>query len=188
MKQLLHSIKVVLFFAFLLMSVGVNAATYYVATSGNDNNNGSENSPWLTIQKAATAVRAGDHVYIKRGVYTQTLTLKNSGTADKPIVFEAYPGDEHLAILDCNSPGSQYGSLDGIVVKASYIRISGLKVRNATKGFFVDGPGLTNIEISNNHTYNTRITSYNVCYTKLLRLQKSLWLHCALLILISEYN
>ena len=44
----------------LTPSLGAQSgATYYVATTGNDNNSGAIGSPWLTIQHAANTVSAG---------------------------------------------------------------------------------------------------------------------------------
>lgn len=42
-------------------------SSYYVAPDGNDGNNGSEASPWLTIQKAANTLTPGDTVYVRTG-------------------------------------------------------------------------------------------------------------------------
>jgi len=50
----------------LLLFVGLaaNAADYYVSTSGDDSNPGTEVLPWRTIQKAADTVGPGDVVYV----------------------------------------------------------------------------------------------------------------------------
>jgi hypothetical protein len=76
---------------------GVETGSYYVATDGDDNDDGSQGSPWATITKAATTVSAGDRVYIKKGNYgDENITVSSSGTATNPIIFEGYnatPGD-----------------------------------------------------------------------------------------------
>jgi len=140
------SLKKALFLCMLLSTSIAKSTTYYVATNGNDGNNGNEQTPWKTIQKAANTAKAGDHVYIKRGTYYNNVRIANSGTANNWIVFEAFPGDKHLAILEG-------GQID--ILQKSYIRISGLKIQNANKGFHIVGPGITDITISDNHTYNT---------------------------------
>lgn len=65
-------------------------ATYYVATTGNDSNPGTESNPWRTIQKAANTVAAGDTVLVQPGTYPENVqcTLA-SGTAVSPIIFQA---------------------------------------------------------------------------------------------------
>ncbi len=54
---------------FLLSANAASAATYYVATTGNDANSGTLASPWRTIQKAANTMSAGDTVLIRGGTY-----------------------------------------------------------------------------------------------------------------------
>ncbi len=50
-------------------SLVAHSKTYYVAPSGNDTNSGVISSPFLTIQRAHTAVAAGDTVYVRGGTY-----------------------------------------------------------------------------------------------------------------------
>jgi hypothetical protein len=53
----------------LLLASPAWSAIYYVAKTGNDTTgNGSEAMPWLTIQKAADVMVAGDRTYVKVGV------------------------------------------------------------------------------------------------------------------------
>ena len=50
----------------LIVSLSISAANakdYYVAQNGIDDNDGSENKPWRSIQQAARAAQAGDTVY-----------------------------------------------------------------------------------------------------------------------------
>ncbi|UXX81082.1 T9SS type A sorting domain-containing protein [Reichenbachiella carrageenanivorans] len=121
------------------------ATNYYVATTGNDSNNGSLNTPWKTIQKAAAVAGAGDHVYIKKGTYYNNVVIANSGTSSNWLTFDAFPGDEHQVIL--NNAAFK-------LVRKNYVRISGMKVQNGHNGFNIEGP-CEGIQISNNHTYNT---------------------------------
>lgn len=60
-------------------------ATYYISqSSGNDNNDGSINSPWKTLSKLSSAgLQAGDTVYFKRGdTWSAVLNVPASGTDD----------------------------------------------------------------------------------------------------------
>ena len=66
-----------------------SAATYYVATSGDDGNAGDEAQPWATLQHAADSVKPGDTVVVKAGMY-QGFNIVTSGTADAPITFQAF--------------------------------------------------------------------------------------------------
>jgi hypothetical protein len=73
-----------------------NPTTYYVDQNhpnASDNNPGTEDLPWLTIQKAADTVWAGDSVIVKSGVYPERINFSN-GTRGAPgqlITFKAQP-------------------------------------------------------------------------------------------------
>ncbi len=81
------------FLAIVFLAQSGQAAVYYVAKSGNDSNPGSTtNLAFLTIQKAASVMNAGDTCYIFSGTYRETVVPAHSGTAGLPITFAAYPG------------------------------------------------------------------------------------------------
>lgn len=121
----------------LIASVG-RAATYYVATTGNDVNVGSNAFPWLTISHAAsTASLPDDIVIFKDGTYGKesqvspnyTVILSHSGTSGHPITFKAQ--NRGGAILDCQDTGG--GSADGCaayfnIVSTSFIVFEGFRV------------------------------------------------------------
>jgi hypothetical protein len=82
-----------LFAAIVLLAQVGQAAIYYVSKSGSDSNIGaSTNLSFLTIQKAASVMNAGDTCYILSGIYRETVTPAHSGTSSLPITFAAYPG------------------------------------------------------------------------------------------------
>ena len=103
--------------------------TYYVAKNGNDNNPGTEQSPWLTITKATNTLAAGDTVYIKEGTYNENVLIKNSGSPGMFITFAAYPGDS----VTIDGKGLSVDIHDGLVQipGLSYINLSGLRVINS---------------------------------------------------------
>src|SRR5215813_8231735 len=55
--------------------------TYYVSVSGSDANPGTLSSPWRHIQYALDRVGAGSTVNVLTGVYNETATFRNSGSA-----------------------------------------------------------------------------------------------------------
>lgn len=81
------------FFLFLL-PLFCFSRTIYVAKNGDDSNDGSLENPYLTITKAANEAVAGDIVYIREGVYEETLTPLNSGEEGKLIVFQSFPNEK----------------------------------------------------------------------------------------------
>src|SRR5215213_1143447 len=87
----------------LLMVVLITAScakattVFYVANDGSDDNAGTENAPFATIQKAVDVAKAGDTVKVLAGTYAPKkassdrgmIIFRHSGTADRPITFEA---------------------------------------------------------------------------------------------------
>ena len=124
----------ILLLLFTFSSV-VSATTYYVATNGNDSNNGTSiNTPWRTWQKAFTNSTAGDIVYFRGGVYYVTSGVEknsNGGTQGNPICYFAYPDDwaaGNYPILDGINKTSVSAAIS--VSGCSYLYFKGLTVRN----------------------------------------------------------
>jgi len=135
--------------------------TYYVSTSGNDNNAGTLSAPWRTIQKAANTVQAGDTVQVRAGTYNEIVTMKTSGNATSGyITFQNYPGEAPIVDGTGLAAGGQTGlfNLEGTF---NYIIIQGFEIRNFSSsakgkvpvGIDFEGAG-SNIEILNNHIHN----------------------------------
>ncbi|MEM9830442.1 MAG: right-handed parallel beta-helix repeat-containing protein [Bacteroidota bacterium] len=82
-------------FSFLCLLIQSALATdYYVSPDGNDQNLGTLPNPFLTIQKAAEVMKAGDICYIRAGTYRETIRPSDSGTPGNPIVFQAYQQEQ----------------------------------------------------------------------------------------------
>ncbi len=82
---------------------------YHVAISGDNSGDGSEDSPWLTLQHAAGRVSAGDEVVVHPGNYAG-FDLRRDGTAAAPIRFSAEPG----VVIDSENPRTPDGiNLEG---------------------------------------------------------------------------
>jgi hypothetical protein len=138
-----------------------SGTTYYVSSSGNDNNAGTLSAPWRTIQKAANTVKAGDTVQVRAGTYNEIVTMKTSGNASSGyITFQNYPGESPIVDGTGLAAGGQTGlfSLEGTF---NYIIIQGFEIRNFSSsskgkvpvGIDFEGAG-GNIEILNNHIHN----------------------------------
>jgi hypothetical protein len=74
--------------ALLLICIRLSAATYYVATTGNNSNDGSIGSPWLTIQYAANTIQPNDTIIIRSGTYRETITKTLTN-----VTIQSYDGE-----------------------------------------------------------------------------------------------
>jgi pectate disaccharide-lyase len=133
---------------------------YYVSVTGNDANLGTVNAPWASIQKAVDNVKPGGTVYIKGGVYHQTIRIHGSGTDDlNYITVKSAPGEQ--VVLD--GTGMKIDS-DGVVLidGQSYIRVEGLQITNfrtkaeGTAGIKVQGAS-RHVKLINNRIHDLGI-------------------------------
>ena len=112
-----------------LFEWGAEAATYYVATNGNDSNSGtSTNAPFATLGKAAGLATNGNLVYVRGGRYSvfSKISLSKFGSAGSPIRIRAYPGE--TPVLDCSGEGT---GTDAISISGTYYWLYGLVLTNA---------------------------------------------------------
>ena len=79
----------------LFACTNVFATDYHVAKTGSDQNDGSAEAPFLTINRAAMVLKPGDCVTVHEGIYREWVQPRNSG-ADKysRIVYQAAEGEE----------------------------------------------------------------------------------------------
>ena len=104
-------------------------SSFYVSTTGDDSNLGTQTAPWRTVQHAADTVRAGSTVNLRGGIYKELVTIKASGNAtDGFITFRSYPGE--TAVLDADHFVPTVRSAVLTIHNKSYVRIEGLEIRN----------------------------------------------------------
>ena len=125
----------------LVTAVPVAAATtYYVTTGGNDSDNGSSGSPWLTIQHAIddTGVLTGDTINVAAGTYTENVVV------DKALTLQG-------------ATGATIAPTTGIAVEiqASTVTVDGFTITpldttdDAAQGIAITATG-SEVTISNN--------------------------------------
>lgn len=78
------------------MEEATQGNTYYVAQTfnANDENPGTIDAPFRTLEKAGQIAKAGDTVIIREGTYRETLKPQNDGTTVNPITFRAADGEK----------------------------------------------------------------------------------------------
>src|SRR6187431_1800448 len=62
-------------------SKAAGAAKFVDAARGNDASDGSEAAPWRTVGRAVQALLPGDTLYLRGGVYYESVTVGAAGTA-----------------------------------------------------------------------------------------------------------
>jgi hypothetical protein len=128
----------------------ISAQDYYISDSnGSDNNSGTIDSPFKTINKGISMVNAGGTVYVMDGVYqndnygnvdpsTSTnmnnqhvVTINKSGAEDAYITLRNYPGD---------TPKIQFDGRGGIVISnnMNYIIVEGFEVEGPAQDIDYD--------------------------------------------------
>lgn len=119
---------------------------YFVATTGNDGNNGGFASPWRTLLKARDAIQPGDIVYAMDGVsqtnddgygWSAALTLHaaSGGKDGAPKALVAYPGAT-VTIGSVAAPRSGIRTTG----PPSHWTFAGLVVRGSVSAVHIDGP------------------------------------------------
>jgi parallel beta-helix repeat protein len=126
-----------------LVTGTASAATYYVATSGNDAFNGSSLAPWSTLQHAVETIAPGDTILVRSGSYAGC-RIRSSGTTSalKTLTHDAG------ATVVVNAPGPQNSHSSLIEIENG----SGTEVTD----WIVDGLEVAN---SPHHGIDIRITN-----------------------------
>ena len=175
-----NSIFVIILICIILGIPKAEARIFYVSPSGDDVDPGTRYSPWLTVQKAANTLLAGDTVYIMSGTYSEHVIPKNSGIEDIPIVYMAYPGHSPTIVGQGEIAGGRVGSgTDDKSQKGqfeidekSWIVVSGLKIMHSTSaGIFVRNS--SHITIKYNHTYNTFDSGIGILRSQYIRVDNN---------------
>lgn len=102
--------------------------TYHVAKTGDDRNQGTLLSPFLTIQKASEVVSPGDTIYIRAGIYQEIVNFTRSGTGNYNIHILSFPSE--TPVIDgnnCTIPTEDYSSL--VTISGDYIEMNGVEIR-----------------------------------------------------------
>ena len=140
-----------------LLAAQTQAATYYVATTGNNANPGTISQPFATLQKAHDIANPGDTIYMRGGTYTlaaQT-TISRSGNSGNLIKVFNYPSE--VPILDGISLTNS-GQSPIQMNSASWWHFQGLEIKNGPAfGLYMSGASSNNIVERCVLHHNTRL-------------------------------
>jgi hypothetical protein len=156
-------------------------AAWYVSTGGDNDNPGTLEEPFKTIQQAATVAEPGDTVFVREGVYRETITPASSGEAGSPITFQPYndeevvvsgadpvtgwaPGDNNVysAPMDwTRGTGDDQVFVDGqMMIYARYPNTS-LNVSRPTKLTSTSGSGSSDNGVTTGRVFNSALSQPN---------------------------
>ena len=118
--------------------------TYYVSTTGNNANPGTETLPWLTVQYGVDNIINGDTLIIMTGTYNEKVIVSVSG-----ITIKNYPNQ--VAVLDGAGLTDSNAMVE--ILNQSDITIEGLEITNNVQldaqGILISG-NCQDITIKNN--------------------------------------
>ncbi|MBS1824099.1 MAG: IPT/TIG domain-containing protein [Acidobacteria bacterium] len=129
---------------------------YFVATTGNNNNNGSFAAPWQTLLKARDAMQPGDISYALDGVsqladdgqgWSAAMLLRNGGSPGAPKALVAYPGAT-VTIGSISGPSYGVRAVDSGSFTGHWT-FAGLVLRGRNSAMALAGPS-NNIRIIGN--------------------------------------
>jgi hypothetical protein len=152
--------RCILFSLFIFISVISSATEYYISPSGSDNNSGSKESPFFTINKAWSVVNPGDIIYARGGTYKynsrQNLSGK-SGSLNDTIRLWAYPGEQPVFTKSSSFTTPSF-PVSLILIRGDYIHIKGIEVAYFTQkstavwyGIAVTGSDNNKFELIKSH-------------------------------------
>ena len=70
---------------------------------GNDASEGTEATPWRSINHALKQLSAGDTLYLRGGIYREQVYCAVAGKPEAPITVRAYPGETFTMSPGCPS-------------------------------------------------------------------------------------
>jgi hypothetical protein len=125
-RQLYKSVVV-----FTLISSAASAAEYFVSPNASSGGDGSQARPWTLAAALAQppAVRPGDTIWLRGGVYRGSFTSNLTGATSAPIKVQSYPG-EQATIDGVTAPesntltirGSNAWYIDFVVTNSTTVR------------------------------------------------------------------
>jgi hypothetical protein len=115
-----------------------NAATYYVATTGNDADPGTEAQPFRNITRGVQGLKPGDTLYVKSGTYAESLYNKiPAGTSwSAPVTVAAYPGQTVTLkpaagaqrVLHIEGSNTHYIVISGLIFDGTNVTYDAVKI------------------------------------------------------------
>ena len=166
------TIFTVLFTCGVLHPSTATATTYYVATTGNDANPGTQAQPFRTVAKGLSSLTAGDTLYLRGGTYSEGLnsnyqTIPTGTSWSNTVRIASAPGETAILkpnsgqVLNLTAAYIQYIIFENLVIDATFaneavsllylhhVRFTGGELRNSIHQGFHAAAGAHHIEVLN---------------------------------------
>ena len=125
----------------MILTLYIDANSYFVSTKGNNKNSGTKNRPFKTLKKAIQIVKAGDIVNIRGGKYPFENRFNISGEKDKPITFQAYKQEKVIFIgpygEDKIYNTNQNNMIGTFLVTGDYLIFRNFELKNGINGIYI---------------------------------------------------
>jgi Right handed beta helix region len=160
-KSLLFFIS---FGASLFLCATTRANTFYVSTSGNDANPGSQVQPWRTLQYAVDRISPGDTILVESGTYVGC-RIGHSGQPGAPCTLKADSGASVLV----NAPGPVNRHSSNIEIElfddtVRYWVIDGFESANSPR-YGIDVRVTDFITVQNCYSHNSALTGIFLAFS-----------------------
>lgn len=125
--------------------------TYYIALDGNDQNPGTLEQPFATLNHAVSLLQPGDTVYFRGGTYylSKSVWIGADGLPEARISIRPYQ-DEHV-VLDCSQ--TQYDT-SCIALDGSYLDFEGFEIASSQRSGIAAWGG-SHLRIRNNAIHHS---------------------------------
>jgi hypothetical protein len=131
----------ILFTFLFVIPPSLQAATYYVATTGSDTNSGALSQPYKTITKGASILKPGDILLVQQGTYAEALstvpsgidwnspvTIKAYDPNNKPVIAPPSGKDRVVMFSTVNGIGQHHIIVDGFVLDGTNVGYDVIKI------------------------------------------------------------
>jgi len=157
---------------FALMVWACPAATYYVATQGSDNNPGTSQSPWATLQHAVDTIAPGDTIQVAAGTYVGCRIGIPGGPSSQK-TLEAAPGA--AVLINAPGPANKHDSIievENFSLTMTDWVIAGFEVADSPK-YGIDVRVTDRITVQGNHVHDSALTGIFTAFSSYVVIQNN---------------
>ncbi|MFC3525140.1 hypothetical protein CHL76_02560 [Marinococcus halophilus] len=121
-----YSVAIMLFFLLFISGCGMlpfssesgkTAEGIFVAPSGSDNQSGTIDAPYKSVQKAVDTASAGDTIYLRKGTYRENVKMNHQGEEHLPIIIRPFKDEDVQLKTESKEPFFSLKDTEYITIK-----------------------------------------------------------------------